>query len=335
MKWKLLMALCITFATVACGGNNSTTTAAENNPPANSAHSQNSAAKINWVSYTDTAEGAFSMDVPVGYQIQGGMYRFGYFDVRWMMEARSLDGKIIIRIDDVNVPPYSLPGPHTGTEGQRNFQPQQYQMITARYRDGQTYAESYAKHRFSGVCKSMNPRTADWIPAFSPEMKDDPGTRSTDGNVSYDCDSTDGPRIASVFVHSTLNQRWRIVVRVSCEHSQQPRSRRASAFDGGSHDRQLEEKSGMGAAPKSNHASGVSADRQKFRRIHEANADVPRATHRRDESASRRILRAAKCAGGTSVGLGENSYGAGRRARSKHRRSIRDFLRTQIWPVDQ
>jgi hypothetical protein len=206
MKWKLLMALCITLATVACGSNTASTSIAENNPPANSAQSQNSAAKTNWVSYTDTAEGAFSMDVPVGYQVQGGMYRFGYFDVRWMMDVRSLDGKIIIRISDVNVPPYSLPGPHTGTEGQRNYKPQQYQMITGRYRDGQTYAESYAKHRFSGVCKSMNARAADWVPTFPPEMRDDPGTTSTNGNLSYDCDTTDGPRIASVFVHSTLNR---------------------------------------------------------------------------------------------------------------------------------
>jgi hypothetical protein len=45
------------------------------------------------VRYTDSAEGAFSMDVPVGWQVQGGMYRFGYFDVRWMMAARSLDEK--------------------------------------------------------------------------------------------------------------------------------------------------------------------------------------------------------------------------------------------------
>jgi hypothetical protein len=48
--------------------------------------------------YTDSAEGAFSMDVPLGWQVQGGMYRFGHFDVRWMMDVRSLDGKIILRI---------------------------------------------------------------------------------------------------------------------------------------------------------------------------------------------------------------------------------------------
>jgi len=63
-----------------------------------------SAAGLNWVRFTDSAEGAFSMEVPVGWQLLGGMYRFGYLDVRWMMDARSLDGKVIIRIDDPNGP---------------------------------------------------------------------------------------------------------------------------------------------------------------------------------------------------------------------------------------
>ena len=63
------------------------------------------------------------MDVPVGWQVQGGMHRFGNFDVRWMMDVRSLHSKIIVRIFDVNVPQYTLPGPHTGREGQAYSRP--------------------------------------------------------------------------------------------------------------------------------------------------------------------------------------------------------------------
>ena len=98
-----------------------------------------SAAALNWVRYTDSAEGAFSMDVPVGWQVQGGMYRFGYFDVRWMMDIRSLDGKVIIRIDDVDVPPYALPAPNTGRPGQPYFKPQQFQMVVDNYREAQPW----------------------------------------------------------------------------------------------------------------------------------------------------------------------------------------------------
>src|ERR1022692_1589510 len=175
MNWKMLTLLCATFVSLACARG----APGSSNSLANIAYqAARSADQVDWVRYTDSAEGAFSMDVPVSWEVQGGMYRFGYFDVRWMMEARSLDGKIILRINDVNVPPYALPGPHTGSDGQRYYKPQQFQMIVSRYRDGQTYAETYAKHRFSNVCKAMNPRAADWKPAVSSnsEWTDDPGT---------------------------------------------------------------------------------------------------------------------------------------------------------------
>jgi hypothetical protein len=119
-----------------------------------------------WVRYTDSAEGAFSMDVPVGWQVQGGMYRFGYFDVRWMMDVRSLDSKIILRIFDVNVPPYTLPGPHTGRDGQPYSRPQQFQMMVSNYQQGQLYAELYAKNRFSSLCKTLRLRQQNWVPTM-------------------------------------------------------------------------------------------------------------------------------------------------------------------------
>lgn len=179
--------------------------AAQNSPPANNARAVKPADNINWVHYTDTAEGAFSMDVPIGWQVQGGMYRFGYFDVRWMMDVRSLDSKIILRIFDVNVPPYALPGPHTGRDGQPYTRPQQFQMMVSNYRDGQSYAELYAKHRFADVCKTMNARQSAWTPKLPAAWNDDPGTKSTEGNVSYNCDTSDGPRVASVYVRTSLN----------------------------------------------------------------------------------------------------------------------------------
>lgn len=163
-----------------------------------------SAEKLNWVRYTDNSEGAFSIDVPVGWQVQGGMYRFGYFDVRWMMDVRSLDGKVIFRIDDVNIPPYALPGPNTGRDGQPYFKPQQFQMMVSSYRDGQRYAEFYAKHRFADVCKTLNPRANDWTPNLPAAWKENPDTRSSEGSVAYDCASSDGARVASVYARTNL-----------------------------------------------------------------------------------------------------------------------------------
>jgi hypothetical protein len=44
----------------------------------------------------DHAEGAFSMEVPVSWQVEGGTYRFGYFDVRRTMYIGYLDGQVIV-----------------------------------------------------------------------------------------------------------------------------------------------------------------------------------------------------------------------------------------------
>jgi hypothetical protein len=172
-----------------------------------------SVVKPGWVNYTDSAEGAFSMDVPVGWQVQGGMYRFGYFDVRWMMDVRSLDGKIIIRINDVNIPPHALPGQQSGREGQPYSKPQQFQMVVASYRSGQSYAEFYAKHRFSAACTTLTSRQADWTPVMPQAWRSEPSAQSTEGSSSFDCASSEGARIANVFVRTTLypsNNFWTV-----------------------------------------------------------------------------------------------------------------------------
>jgi hypothetical protein len=158
-----------------------------------------------WVRYTDNAEGAFSMDVPLGWQVQGGMYRFGYFDVRWMMEARSLDGKVIIRINDPSIPPYVLPGPHTGAAGRPFVRPNLFQMVIDNFREAQPYAESYAKKRFASACNSFVSKTSDWVltpPAYwSPE----PGEKSTQASLAFDCPTSDGARVVNVYARTATH----------------------------------------------------------------------------------------------------------------------------------
>ncbi len=159
---------------------------------------------LNWVHFNDSAEGAFSMDVPYGFQIRGGMWRFGYFDVRWGMNVRSLDGKLFIRINDPNVPPYVLPGPHTGRAGQPYFKPQQMQMMVSNFQQAQPYAEGYAHRLFRSVCPSMTPRAVSWTPAMPPAWQLAPGTQSTQASLAYDCPSSDGPRIAEIYVRTQM-----------------------------------------------------------------------------------------------------------------------------------
>jgi hypothetical protein len=165
----------------------------------------NTPAQIHWVNYNDSAEGAFNMDVPLGWQVKGGMYRFGYFDVRWMMGVRSLDGKVVIRINDIDVPPYALPGPRTPPEGQPLIKPQQYQMVVERFQQAQPYAETYARHTFSSLCTTMEPSTSAWSPTLPAGWLSQQQQSST-GAVAYACATSDGPRILNVYSFNTLVQ---------------------------------------------------------------------------------------------------------------------------------
>jgi hypothetical protein len=79
--YEYIWGICLNLLVVMVGCPLRTYGAAANSLP-------KSAAGLNWVRLTDSAEGAFSMDVPLGWQLLGGMYRFGYFEVRWMMDVR-------------------------------------------------------------------------------------------------------------------------------------------------------------------------------------------------------------------------------------------------------
>lgn len=160
---------------------------------------------VQWIRFTDTAEGAFSMDVPAGWQVLGGMYRFGYLDVRWMVDVRSLDGKVLIRINDPNVPPYVLPGPHSGPAGHAAIRPQMYQMIVDNYREAEPYAANYARQRFGSTCRTWTERQTDWTMQLPALATSAPTLRSSQATVEFDCATDDGPRVAVVYARSVVH----------------------------------------------------------------------------------------------------------------------------------
>jgi hypothetical protein len=168
-----------------------------------SAENSPSAAKQTWIKFEDPSEHAFTLEVPQGWEAKGGMYRFGYFDVRWMMDVRSPDGKVILRVDDASIPPYALPGPHTGAAGQPYNKPQQFQMMVEDYRNGQAFAETYAQSRFKSACLSFVTQPFSWKPVM-PTVEDIKPTTVTEGSVSGACNGAAGARIASVYARTNL-----------------------------------------------------------------------------------------------------------------------------------
>ena len=191
-----IVLLCVAslFFTVSC-------TAGPSQSPSSKPSSQS---KTVWIRYEDLAEHAFAFDAPQSWEVKGGSYRFGYFDVRWMVDVRSPDSKMILRLNDANVPPYVLPSMFTPREGQRYDKPGQFQMVVERYQEAQKYAETYAKSRFGSVCKDMTVQPANWQPTLPGAFHEDTPAQESEASVSFACTSPDGPRIALVYARTTL-----------------------------------------------------------------------------------------------------------------------------------
>ena len=194
MNRTLLVALFTTLVTINCSSR----------PMDPAAAPAGKAAPLSWVRYDDPSERSFSIEVPRGWTVEGGMYRFGYFDVRATVDLRSPDGNIILRFDDANVPPYVLPGPNKPPEGRPYKKPFQFQMMVEKYRTAPSFAETYGKSRFKSVCQTMTSKASSWKPTLPPLVTSSNPDQSSDGAVDFDCQTSAGPKLASVFIHTAL-----------------------------------------------------------------------------------------------------------------------------------
>ena len=163
-----------------------------------------SAPKAIWVPYEDLSEHAFSFEAPQSWEVKGGAYRFGYFDVRPMIDVRSPDTRIIIRIFDANVPAYVLPGPHVGAEGQAFNKPGQFQTVVQKYREARSFAETYAASRFKSVCQNITAQAVNWQPTLPVDPQDPSPAQQSDATIAYSCSTSAGPRVAVVYAHTSL-----------------------------------------------------------------------------------------------------------------------------------
>jgi hypothetical protein len=65
--------------------------------------------KLQYVNWSDPKEQAFSLDVPQGWQVQGGTYRRASVDLVHVLQAVSPDQNIRIQYNDANIPAFVLP----------------------------------------------------------------------------------------------------------------------------------------------------------------------------------------------------------------------------------
>jgi hypothetical protein len=104
-------------------------------------------ADVNFARFDDPREGAFTVQAPAGWRIEGGVARFAATDVRPYVFATSLDGSRMVRIGDPAVGLYTLPNQlfaFAGMgEGQVYSPGYGVQMTIMRYLPGHVFAQQY------------------------------------------------------------------------------------------------------------------------------------------------------------------------------------------------
>jgi hypothetical protein len=105
---------------------------------------------LQFKSFSDPNENAFSVEVPSGWTVKGGMYRKAQVDVRPELLIQSPDGKVGIRIGDRNLPPFIEPnrmlelgGFHVGSTYSPGYG---VNLLVEPYIAGEQFASTYASN---------------------------------------------------------------------------------------------------------------------------------------------------------------------------------------------
>jgi hypothetical protein len=150
------------------------------------------AAGMSWVTMRDTREKAFSIQVPQGWKVYGGLFRFSAIDARMIVDMTSPDGLTNLRVGDSTVPPYRVPGPFLRPG-----------PGVAPYTPGSVFATKYGQARFAPMCQGLQLTKSG---ALAPKYHPAAGgiTRTTGGEAFFSCTKNGAPMSAYVYAETTL-----------------------------------------------------------------------------------------------------------------------------------
>jgi hypothetical protein len=153
--------------------------------------------------WRDPKERMFELDVPDGWTVEGGLFRYGPADARTEVHAVSPDGRIRASVGDATLPPYALPTPSLEEAGLREGM--EYdpgfgtKYVVRRYETGAQYARDYAVRRLSPGMRGLTNWESRDRPAASEaiqEIYEDGGTvfeQVSIGDVTFSGTTSTGP----------------------------------------------------------------------------------------------------------------------------------------------
>src|ERR1035437_9045926 len=114
---------------------------------------------VNWVRWQDPKENAFSIEVPAGWKVNGGVFRFVPLDTRPAWEAVSPDGQTRITGGDPQLGPFTEPNQVLAMAGFREgseYSPGYgLRYIVRRYVSGAPFVREYVTARAPQFCTGL------------------------------------------------------------------------------------------------------------------------------------------------------------------------------------
>ncbi len=118
-----------------------------------------------WTTFQDPHEGAFSIEVPAGWEVSGGLNRRAAVDLRPAVRAVSPDGQITVFFGDAELSTFVAPNPMMAsmgfTEGSAYSPGYGVMMQVLRYMPGEQFAAWWVGSRFPGAHTNAAHRLAD------------------------------------------------------------------------------------------------------------------------------------------------------------------------------
>jgi hypothetical protein len=154
---------------------------APSSPAPGSPSAQTGSGSITWVTVRDAREQAFSISVPQGWKVVGGMFRYRIAYPRPTVDMTSPDGMTNVRVGDNTIPNYQNPNPNPYLpKVPNNFTP------VDPYTSGQVFAQKYGLDRFGAMCQGIQVTSSQSSqPKYSQQVAG--YVQATGGNANFSC----------------------------------------------------------------------------------------------------------------------------------------------------
>jgi len=160
-----------------------------------------------WTTFTEPSERAYTVEVPQGWRVAGGVKRLAPSEARPWLTAVSPDGQTEMFVGDPSVPWYSTPHPEIGLrEGNQSAGIHGQAMTVAAYETGAEYATRYGTRALASVCANVQALGTQPRPDVEDQVRPliEYSTRLDAGMATFSCERNGQPFSAEVVAATNL-----------------------------------------------------------------------------------------------------------------------------------